>query len=363
MSIWSKILVGFIAFATLGMMVLAAYTLKIHQAWQKAAKSYDAPLAQKAQENEDYLEGDVKTDPPKLGIRDLSVQLHSWMVDRGRVWQPCAMTGFDPASGNLAIHIESLEPTQIQEKMLLYVFAAPEAGGYLGEFSVKGIADKTLQLAPTMQLLQEKTFNEVARIQQAAQAQAPLTVYERMPADRHEAYAVFDTFPNKKEELEKWLPGLPAKVLDEFLRDGQTAGPDDDDERVVNGKYVRQLRDYAVFFHALHGQIIKLKDEIATATTDNAIAARTQKATEVQVQLRQKEIDEKLNPELKEVSEERDLIAKHDAALKARLTEVTQEEQQLLAKIEELNEELTDLQTRVAERLNELIETEEAAGQ
>ncbi len=356
MSIWSKILIGCIMLASLGMMYAAARTLKTHEAWQKAGQSYEKPLLRSARQSEIYQDGDVTTDPPTPGIRDLGVRLHSLMVDRGRVWQQCVMTEFDPATGNIAVDIESLEKDQLQEKTLLYVFAAPEAGGYLGEFSVLGIADTKLGLAPTMQLLKEKNFNESDRIQNAKGKQ--VTIYERMPSDRH----LVDLFGNDKEALAAWLQGLPPNVADEYARDGQTAGPDDPRDHVLNGKYVRQLRDYEVYFHELHGQIFKLKDDIAVATTDKAIAERTRDSTQRQVQLRNDEIEKLLKPELAEVSAERDLIVKHHAALEKRLAEVAKEEADLLAEIEAKNKEWTDLQPRAAERLNQLIGGAAAGG-
>ncbi|HUY35241.1 MAG TPA: hypothetical protein VMV69_21020 [Pirellulales bacterium] len=356
MSIWSKILVGFIFVASLGFMYAAAKTLKTHENWQKAGQSYETPLVRLERESEVIVNGDPATDPPTPGIGDLGVRLHSLMVDRGRVWQPCVMTAFDPATGNLALDVESMEKDQIQEKMVFHVFAAPEAGGYLGEFSVTGVADKKLTLAPTMRLLQEKSFNEVAAITKAAQS--PLTIYERMPSDRHLA----DLFGTDKEALAAWLQGLPPQVLDEYARDGQTAGQDDPEDHVVNGKYVRQLRDYVVYFHELHGQVYKLKDDIANTTTDKAIAERTRDETQRQVEKRKEEIEKRLKPELEEVSAERDLIAKHHAALEARLKEVAQEEADLLADIELKNKEWTRLQTNAAERLNELIDGADAGG-
>ncbi|HVC99134.1 MAG TPA: hypothetical protein VND64_36055 [Pirellulales bacterium] len=355
MSIWSKILVGFIFLASLGLMYTAARSLKSHKNWMTAGQSYEKPLLNSARQSEILQEGDVTTDPPTPGIRDLGVRLHSLMVDRGRVWQG-VMTAFQPDTGLMAVKIDNLEKDQLQEKTLLYVFAAPEAGGYLGEFSVLGIADTTLGLTPAMQLLKEKNFNEVERIANARQS--PLTIYERMPSDRH----LVDLFGNNKDALAAWLQGLPPKVADEYARDGQPAGPDDPLDHVINGKYVRQLRDYEVYFHELHAQSFKLKDDIAVATTDKAIAERTRDDTLRQVQQRKDEKEKKLEPEFAEVSAERDLIAKHLAALEARLAEVAKEEADLLAEIEARNKEWTDLQTRAAERLNELIDGANAGG-
>jgi hypothetical protein len=356
MSIWSKVLLGFVFLASLGMMVLAAKALKIHQAWQKAGQSYERPLAEKARESRRLVDGDPTTTPPTPGIRELAVQLHALMVDRGRVWQGCTMGAFDQASGSLAADVPALKPGQIQEKMVLYVFAAPEAGGYLGEFTVKAIDEqnKRLQLAPTMQLLPK----ELDRIRGAGQSL--LTIYERMPTDRHEIYAVFK---NNKEQLAQWLPGLPEAELESYVRDGQQAGPDDPPDRVVKGKYERPLRDFAVFFHALHGQIYRLKDEIASATTDKVIAEKTRDATRAQVELRTKEIEERLKPELAKVSAERDLIGSHEAALRARLAAVSKEEAGLLAELRKMNKQWTDLQTAAADRLNQVIDREESGGE
>jgi hypothetical protein len=68
-------------------------------------------------------------------------------------------------------------------------------------------------------------------------------------------------------------------------------------------------------------------------------------------------------PEFKEVSAERDLIAKHEAAVEARLKEVTKERDRLLAELAKMNTEWIARQTGAAERLNEVIESEAAGGQ
>ncbi|MEX0713783.1 MAG: hypothetical protein WD278_15700, partial [Pirellulales bacterium] len=172
-------------------------------------------------------------------------------------------------------------------------------------------------------------------------------LYERMPGDRHGTLAGLD-----QAQLAAMMPGVPPEVLNEYLRHGQNAGPDDPPDRVADGKYERQLRDYAVYFGELHRQMSAERDRIAARTTDKAFAEKTRDDTQRQVELRQQHIDNDLKPELARVESERDTIQAHHEALDARIAALRQEVADLLAETKRLAAQWTAMQTEAAERIN-----------
>ena len=346
MNIWSKVLAGCIVFASLFTFYFATKMLSAEKNWQEAVKSYDKPLEDAAKRSQLALEGDRTATPPVPGIRDLEVAQHDLLVDRGRVWKNCIAQRVDQTTGQCAVAVESPDPHRIQDKSVVYIFEEGDSSmfRYLGEFKVAAIADKLITLEPTMKL----NPRQLAKI---AGTKAPWLIYERMPVDRNDLFAGFD-----QQQLAAMMPGVPAEVIDEYLRDGKPAQPDDPEARVMNGKYERALRDYVVFFHDLHAQIADYEVKVAAATTDLKITQDTLADTQKQVDLRQQEIDQELKPELKEVSDERELVAAQVEALQTKLAEVRAENDKTIAENKKLLAEWTKLQFAAAERLNELIE-------
>jgi chromosome segregation ATPase len=157
------------------------------------------------------------------------------------------------------------------------------------------------------------------------------------------------------------MPGVPPEVLQEFLRDGTDAQPNDSPDRVFEGKYERLLRDYVVNFDELNRQIASLRDQIAAAKTDEAIAKKLQADAEKEVAARTTLIDNTLKPELAEVKGELALVTSHRDALQAKLDGVNQEIQGTLTENKRLLAEWTALQFAAAKRLNELIDRDTAA--
>lgn len=348
MSLFSKILVGFVFVATLPFLVLAAYTLKAHVAWEEVAASYDKPLATLADREKLATEGNDAATPPTPAISDLQVRLHRVMVGRGRVWRGCTPSPQIGAQNEVVVEVPAPDPHQIEDKAILHIIEEGPTGTYLGEFKVVGLADKQISLAPTMTL-----FEVQANALKASRT--TWSLYERLPTDRHDIYEGLD-----QAQLAAMLPGLSPEDLDEFVRDNTPAKPSDAPDRVVDGKYQRPLIDYDVFFHDMHAQIARIKDEVAAATTDLALAKTFQEDTDREVKARQEYIDKVLKPELEESRQELATITAHRDALATGLEDAQASVEALLAENKRLAARWTAWQLGAARRLNELIDSEQA---
>lgn len=346
MSLFSKILVGLVFVASLPFLVLAAYALKAHVAWEEAAASYDKPLAALAEREKLAIEGNDAVTPPVQGISALQVRLHKVMVGRGRVWRGCTPSPQIGAKNEVVVEVPDPDPHQIEDKAILHLIEEGPTGAYLGEFKVVGLADKKISLAPTMSLfeVQEKALKA---------SRTTWSLYERLPTDRHDVYEGLD-----QAQLAAMLPNLPPEDLDEFVRDNTPAKPSDPPDRVVDGKYQRPLIDYDVFFHDMHAQLAGLSDQVAAATTDLALAKKLQEDTEREVKSRQEHIDKVLKPELEESQAELATITAHRDALAKELEDRQAAVTSLLAENKRLAARWTAWQLGAAQRLNELIDSE-----
>jgi hypothetical protein len=350
MSIWSKVLLGLILVASAALFYLATSTLAANRAWREAAKSYDAPLDRARKEAAQIEEGNDSATPPVPSLSQLDVKLHDLMVGRGKVWRGCVAK----SEQNLQILVEVPvpDPHLINDKMVLYVFEEGEGGHYLGEYKVVGLgADKQVQLAPTLVPPIPQLLNQLSgRIRGT---KVTWSLYEKLPTDRHDVFRGFN-----QEQLAQAMPGVPPETLAEFLRDGSDTQAGDPPDRVVKGKYERLLRDYGVHFHQLNGQIAQLRDQIAAARTDKAIAEKLQADTEKEIQTRQTVIDKTLKTELAEAKEELAVITAHRDHLQEKFDEVVKNVKETLAQNRRLLEQWTKKQVDSAKRLNEVIERE-----
>ncbi|HEX5442736.1 MAG TPA: hypothetical protein VFW87_02855 [Pirellulales bacterium] len=357
MSILSRVLVGFILVASIGFFILAAYNLKARTAWEQEIQRIESLLPPLARQIEVLRNGDRTATPPQLGIRDLEIQMHDLMASRGKVWRGCTV---QKAQGNeVVVDVPLPDPHQIQDKMVLYAFEEGEQGGYIAEFKVAGIADKNVSLQLTMSFQFPWQLN---RINQSSQRKVPWSLYEKMPGDRHDVFQGLN-----QQQLAAVMPGrppnirpVPPEVLEEYVRDGTPAQPNDPPERVMNGKYERVLNDYEVYFHWVHAQIASLNDQIAAATTDLGLAEKLRDDAQQEVAGRQKTIDETVKPELTKVQYELATIGGHLAALQKKLAEVEADIQQTRSENKRLAAQWTAWQLGAAERLNDLIARDQA---
>ena len=121
-----------------------------------------------------------------------------------------------------------------------------------------------------------------------------------MPQDSHEIFAALSDA--EKKAL------LPADSVAEYLKDGQPAAKDDPKECVVDGKYVRPLRDYDVLFRADQEKRILLTDSIDAATRDKKLAQEALALAQKQADACTRDIAA-AKEELDEVAAQRELVA------------------------------------------------------
>jgi hypothetical protein len=298
---------------------LAAFTLKINNAWRTSHNSFVAMLEQ-AENQERQLLGNAG--PDTRGLRQAKRELHAVTVGRGHVWAG-VVPGEPDASGAVSVTVENPQPHQIVENMVLYAFdERPQAdgGGYLGEFKVAQVAEQQVALTPGSKL----SDAQITRLQQAT---GPWRLYDVMPPDSHQVLAELS-----EEELKALMPGAD---IAEYLKDGKPAEANDPPERVVDDKYVRQLRDYAVLFREyqrLHSQYIDL---IAAAEHDKQYIENALADTQRDAEFRKQEIAD-LEAQLAKFSAERDAVV----AFRESLDKALADTQALIAELSAANKKL-----------------------
>ena len=344
MSLWNKILLGLIFVASLPYVYLAMRTLKTHQHWRESAQKHEKRLDDVTQENRELTRGAGDGEDYRPGIQQLRLDLHKTLIDRGRVWRHC-QPKVNAGTGQAAVTIpppdphdipeEKIPPHGITDKMILYVFEQADEEDeeegendaqprqYLGEFKVTGVANRLLQMEPSMKL-------DSREFQRLTASVGPWVLYEIMPIDNHEVFADFE-----EDELKTVLP---ESTVMEYLKDGQSATVDDlatwdvrgkvvdeKDQEVqgaAQGIYVRQLRDYEIFFKDYHLQETILVDEFESTTRDKQYVDVTLAATQTQLQFREKK-KAQLNGELADRQRELGAVGAHRKALESKLDAVS----------------------------------------
>jgi hypothetical protein len=356
MNIWSKVLVVLILLATLPFLYLSMMTLKVNANWRAVAmriKDKDLPAVingSGAPPSDDQLSPINIEQLPTLSIEQLEERLrkqetaiHDVLVDRGRVWYN-AMPKVDFAKGAVVVQIDSPSPHGILDKTVLYAFDArpkQEGGAYLGEYKVTGVDEKAklVELQPTMALLP----HQIQHLQNSTKG--PWTLYEVMPGDRPDLLAQLP--PSELDAL------LPPDTRKEYAKDGQPAEPGDAPERIVDGKYRRELRDYSVLFHELDRQLSVMRDEQAAEEKDLAAVTTAHADALKQVAFRDAEIKD-LQAELDRSNKERAVVTAHRKALAASLAGAKAELRKMLDENQRLAGEITRKQLEAAARIDAL---------
>ncbi len=341
MSIWNKILIGFISIGALGFVYQASVVLKINQHWRDSVKQHEEKLAKVQEENILLVDADEDNVDAPLGIRRLKIQQHRLLVNRGRVWYNC-----EPAQGGAAgitVAISEPNPHGISDKSILYVFEeAAEAGGgrYVGEFVVTLVDDDNNQvvLQPTTKLLPK----EVALLTDAL-ATGPWTLYGNMPLDTR--YVFEDLEDDEKQAA------LPGDAVDEYIKDGNDAGVDDPEELTVDGKYVRRLRDYDVLFRKYKAGSRALIDRIAVVERDNVYIDAALVNARKQVAFRKQEVTE-LAARRDNFRREVAAINAHGRVLYNKLSAIKATVFRLIAENESLAEDITRTQIAARDRID-----------
>ncbi len=293
MNIWSKVLVGVILVLTLPFLYLSMYLLNANRAWRDEVTKYQNAVrdAVNGRPGQDSLDALAEAERKK------SVKLHDIIVDRGRVWRNVQPErAFNPTTGQGTVAVQEPTPHRIAQKMILFAF---DGTGYLGEFQVAEAGEKTVTLSPNMKLSERE-------LKRLAASPGTWTLYEVMPLDRHDVFAGLD-----QATLEKMLP---AERVSDYVRDGQEAQPGDPQARVFNGKFERQLTDYAMLFHELDRQIAVAADLRTAAAKDAASLDLAVADAKKQVAAHETEIAD-LKTELARSQAERNMMKTQVAAL------------------------------------------------
>ena len=293
-----------------GFLLLAAETVRTHHVLRAKIPKLEKDLEIATQQLENLLHGSGDSQ----GVLDLEHQLQMVTRNRGRVWRNVMPAGQVDNQGIIDVEIPNPKPHGLAQGSIVYAFestgtAQPAADGiaddefadeapvdenteapaeegtqpaevpaanpnarkqYLGEFRVIEVSETGVKLEPVL-LIDQRTG------QRLFESKGPWSLYETMPVDRHE---IFADLP--EEELRQLLP---AETVDQFLRHGKPADPndnpldriglDENDQRVdhdqaVKFLYDRPLRDYGYLFADLAQKKVLLQARIQAVTEDNA---------------------------------------------------------------------------------------------
>jgi len=359
-------LVVLVFLAAAGFFILASETLRINAVLRKQANRLETELAQVISRNEALQHGTrdsqvinalaaeevaVPEGTEEIpSIADLEHRLHLVTRLRGSVWRKVMPTGFDRQTGTVTVTVESPQPSGIAADTIVCVFEEgppghpdPASGAqYLGEFRVKDAAGQQASLV-SVNLLDE------AEQRRLASSRGPWSLYETMPIDQNEIFAGLSE--EKLREL------LPAESVEEYLRQGTPAGPDDDQWHVagfdednnpvgpddmgeaVKKLYQRRLRDYSVEFSELHRRRVELLANIEAVVADNEKLKAALASAENLGAFREDEI-RKLTIDLAGVKKEREIIEKHLANVEQQLANARRLLGQAIAENRRLADEL-----------------------
>ena len=258
--------------------------------------------------------------------------------------------------------VELPQPSGIAKDTILYLFEQGEPAlpdptrgpQFLGEFRVTDVADKQVTLVSVQQL------DDFER-KRLTTSKGPWVLRETMPVDQ---YKLFEGLT--EEQLRKWLP---EKSVQEYLRQGTPATPDDDQwhrlgldedgkpvgpdnmDKAAKVLYQRRLRDYSVEFDELARGRVVLLANIAAVTKDNE-RLKAANVSAKQLQAFREEETRKLGVDLAGVTKERAAIELHLARVEQELAD---KRQKLAAKLDQ-NARLAEQLARLQAQRKELID-------
>lgn len=331
MSTSSKVLIGLIIVTALPLFVLSMLVLAAHRNWRGPATQMESEIQQLRLKAEELAEGED-------GIRKQQSLIFPITVGRGHVWR-AQRQQVNPAAVFADVALPDAGAQQIAKDMTLFAFEdarSPEgnltSSRYLGEFRVIEVAadGRGARLQPVHPNLPlpvgPPNLNWAQRIVQSNENWA---LYENLPVDNFDAFAGLD---------DQQLAALvPAATVAEYRKHGKRAEPGDPQERVVNGNFVRMLRDYDSHFREIDRQRAVLVDSIAAAQNDIAQLTAAQAEVEKTIASFQT-AKQNLTQERDLMSAERDQVQQYRDSLEARLANGRKE----MARLMELNRQLSD---------------------
>jgi hypothetical protein len=219
---------------------------------------------------------------------------------------------------------------------------APPGRQYLGEFRVTEAAAQGATLQPVLPLDQFES-------QRLAAQRAPWVMYEVMPRDSHEIFAAMS-----EEEIKS---KIPPESVEEYLRHGKPAGPDDDQwhraafdetgkrlppdqmEGAAKVLYQRRLHDYALEFDELaQRRAVMLADREGVKRDLERLKEALASAQKLR-EFRTDEI-EKLTTDLANVTRDRQAIEAHFREVQQQVAEAEMRLAETLERNRQLAQEL-----------------------
>jgi len=289
---WSQVvLVLFILLFGTVAMFLGAEVFRVHRNLRAGVPRLEKDLATAEQETTRLLKGT----PAEPGILELVHQLKIVNRERGRVWRGVLPTSEVSNEGRVTAEIPNPKPHGLGQDTIVYAFEQgepTEGPQYLGEFQVVESNADGVVLEPIL-LIDQRTGERLAA------SEGPWSLYETMPADRHSLYADLT-----EEQLRQMMP---EESVEEYVRQGTEATPDDDqwhvigldenDERVgpeemdraVKRLYDRPLRDYAFLFDNFARERAVAEAARKAVTEDNAMLEAALASAEKLAKFREQE--------------------------------------------------------------------------
>jgi hypothetical protein len=408
MSLWNKILIGLVLVASAVFFYLGARMLKTHQYWRELAGDFETAIKKVEDRNRQLVEAE-KLEDGRQGLTAARRELSKLLVSRGRAWYKCDVT-FNRLAPDEKPSPESVEklrqvkvtktlievvppwakepkvgdvvPYEIVPNMIVYAAEekeAKEGGRYIGEFRVTAVDqkvtkydEKTREVEITLTVQMVPTMPPDDRELQRIRTRGPWTLYERLPADRHDVFAGLTDDEIKALLTAAWAATTgPAPKdldeaaraawrrppsLDEFLKDGKPENP-----KEPSKVYVRHLCDYRAVFRLHHLQRPVLEDLLASKTNDlELIKAALEDA---------KKHEEFENKNLALVKArrdrfrfERDEAEKHVAALQGKVRDLHEAVQQMIQDSLTKARRIAGIQREAARQIDERTRTMAQAG-
>jgi septal ring factor EnvC (AmiA/AmiB activator) len=176
-----------------------------------------------------------------------------------------------------------------------------------------------------------------------ATAKRPWELYEVLPRDNHE---IFSALTDKEREA------LLGSSLPEYRDDGQPAPKDAPPERVVDGKYVRPLRDYRILFAAQNLHRTLLADQIDATERDLKLVQEALEQAQQQEAAAKQDVAT-AKEDLKESTRQRDSVGAYLQKLQQALNVAKTDIEQFLKNNQKMAEQMAKLQLEAVRRIDE----------
>ncbi len=302
---WAQMLLLLgIFFLSVGNLLFGLEVYRIHSSLRRKLPIFERQMVELQEESDALQYGGPSTMLPRIFDEPLAFdvaaegrmpsmavwtrRLQDMERERGSVWRGVSpASAINPQTNRLTVKLAEPLPHGLEQNSIVYMFeegepnaAAPQEGAqFLGEFRVVAVQPDTAELESVYRL-DNRTGNRIAS------SQRPWILYETMPRDQYQLFA-----GKTEEELRQMLP---AATVQEYLRHGTPATPDDDDLHraafddqdhrlgpesaggAAKWLYDRQLRDYDYLFDAANRELVELTAEQAALAEDAKKLAEAQ---------------------------------------------------------------------------------------